>query len=180
MELKLTTKSQEALSAAVQQATAAGNPHVEPAHVLAALTDQPGGVAVGLLEAVGARPDVVAQRARALVAAMPSASGSSVAPPQLSRPALTVMQTAQQEMQALSRNWKRTLALLVPGVIAGIAFAFAVLAWLDSSGVTSNLVAQGSAELGSGSTDLLRVGLTGVIGAALGAALAPWLARLAD
>jgi anti-sigma factor RsiW len=86
----------------------------------------------------------------------------------------------QQQMQALSRNWKRTLAFLIPGVIAGIAFAFAVLAWLDSSGVTSNLVAQGSAELGSGSSDLLRVGLTGVIGAAMGAGLAPWLARLAD
>jgi anti-sigma factor RsiW len=86
----------------------------------------------------------------------------------------------QQELRALSRNWKRTLAFVIPGVIAGIAFAFAVLAWLDSSGVTSNLVAQGSAELGSGSTDLLRVSLTAIIGAALGTAVAPWLARLAD
>lgn len=86
----------------------------------------------------------------------------------------------QQQLQALSRNWKRTLAFLIPGVIAGIAFAFAVLAWLDSTGVTSNLVAQGSAELGSGSTDLLRMGITGFIGAALGVGVAPWLARLAE
>lgn len=86
----------------------------------------------------------------------------------------------QQEMHALSRNWKRTLAFLIPGVIAGIALAFAVVAWLDSSGVTSNLVAQGSAELGSGWTDVLRMGLTGFIGAGLGLAVAPWLARLAD
>jgi anti-sigma factor RsiW len=86
----------------------------------------------------------------------------------------------QQQMQDLSRNWKRTLAILIPGVIAGIAFAFAVMAWLDSSGVTSNLVAQGSAELGGGSTDLLRMGITGFIGAALGMAVAPWLARLAE
>ena len=86
----------------------------------------------------------------------------------------------QQQMRALSRNWKRTLAFVIPGVIAGIALAFAVMAWLDSSGVTSNLVAQGTAELGSGSTDLLRMGLTGFIGAALGMAVAPWLARLAD
>ena len=86
----------------------------------------------------------------------------------------------QQQLHALSRNWKRTLAFVIPGVIAGIAFAFAVLAWLDQSGVTSNLVAQGSAELGGGSTDLLRVGLTGFIGAALGVGVAPWLARLAD
>jgi anti-sigma factor RsiW len=85
-----------------------------------------------------------------------------------------------QQMHALSRNWKRTLAFVIPGVVAGIALAFALLAWLDSSGVTSNLVAQGTAELGSGSSDMLRIGLTGVIGAALGIAVAPWLARLAD
>lgn len=86
----------------------------------------------------------------------------------------------QQQMSALSRNWKRTLAFVIPGVIAGIALAFAVLAWLDNSGVTSNLVAQGSAELGGGSTELLRTGITGFIGAALGMLIAPWLARLAD
>lgn len=86
----------------------------------------------------------------------------------------------QQQMRDLSRNWKRTLAFLIPGVIAGIACAFALMAWLDSSGVTSNLVAQGSAELGSGSTDLLRTALTGFVGAALGMAVAPWLARLAE
>lgn len=86
----------------------------------------------------------------------------------------------QQQLSALSRNWKRTLAIVIPGVIAGIAFAFAVLAWLDSTGITNNLVAQGSAELGSGATDLLRVGLTCFIGAGLGMAVAPWLARLAD
>jgi anti-sigma factor RsiW len=86
----------------------------------------------------------------------------------------------QQQLHALSRNWQRTLAFVIPGVIAGIALAFAVLAWLDSSGVTSNLVAQGSAELGGGSTDLLRMGLTGLIGAGLGMAVAPWLARLAE
>jgi len=86
----------------------------------------------------------------------------------------------QQQLHTLSRNWKRTLAFLIPGVVAGIAFAFAVMAWLDSSGVTSNLVAQGSAELGGGSTDLLRMGITGVMGAALGLAVAPWLARLAE
>lgn len=86
----------------------------------------------------------------------------------------------QEQMRALSRNWKRALAFVIPGVIAGIALAFAVMSWLDSSGVTNNLVAQGSAGLGTGSTDLLRMGLTGTIGAALGLAVAPWLARLAE
>lgn len=86
----------------------------------------------------------------------------------------------QQQMSALSRNWKRTLAFLIPGVIAGIALAFALLAWFDSSGITNNLVAQGTAELGSGSSDLLRIGITAVIGAASGMLVAPWLARLSE
>ena len=40
MNLQLTTKAQEAFSAATRNASAAGNPHVEPAHLLLALTDQ--------------------------------------------------------------------------------------------------------------------------------------------
>ena len=40
MNLQMTTKAQEAFSAATRSAAAAGNPHVEPAHLLLALTDQ--------------------------------------------------------------------------------------------------------------------------------------------
>jgi len=85
----------------------------------------------------------------------------------------------QQQLQTLSRNWKRTLAFVIPGVIAGIALAFAVTAWLDSSGITNNLIAQGTAELG-GSSDMIRVGITALIGTSLGLLVAPWLARLAE
>src|SRR5665647_981637 len=52
MEPKLTTKSQEALAAALQGAASAGNAQLEPVHLLAALLAQPGGVAGGLLDAV--------------------------------------------------------------------------------------------------------------------------------
>jgi anti-sigma factor RsiW len=90
----------------------------------------------------------------------------------------------QQQLQALSRNWRRTLAFVIPGVVAGIAIAFALMGWLDSSGLTNQLVAEGAAELGGklggNSVDLLRIGMTTVIGAALGMLVAPWLARLAD
>ena len=37
MDNKFTRKSQEALSGAVRRATADGNPHVDPLHLLAAL-----------------------------------------------------------------------------------------------------------------------------------------------
>ena len=90
----------------------------------------------------------------------------------------------QQQMHALSRNWRRTLAFVIPGVVAGIAIAFALMSWLDSSGLTNQLVAEGAAELGGklggNSVDLLRIGMTTVVGAALGMLVAPWLARLAD
>jgi hypothetical protein len=86
----------------------------------------------------------------------------------------------QQQMQSLSRNWRRTLALVIPGIIGGIVLAVALMSWLDSSGIAGNLAAQGAAELGGGSFDYFRLGITAVVGAALGALLAPWLARLAE
>ena len=86
----------------------------------------------------------------------------------------------QQQMQSLRRNWRRTLAFVIPGVIGGIVLAMALVSWLDSSGITSNLVAQGAAELGGRSVDYLRLGITAVVGAAFGMLVAPWLARLAD
>lgn len=90
----------------------------------------------------------------------------------------------QQQMQALARNWRRRLAFVIPGIIGGIVLAVALMSWLDSSGITNNLVAHGvelgAAELGGRSIDYLRVGITGVVGAAFGMLVAPWLARLAD
>ncbi|MBM0104552.1 zf-HC2 domain-containing protein [Steroidobacter sp. S1-65] len=86
----------------------------------------------------------------------------------------------QEQAQALARNWRRTLALVIPGIIGGIVLAFALMSWLDSSGITNNLVAQGAAELGGSSIDYLRLGITAVVGAAFGMLVAPWLARLAE
>ena len=89
-------------------------------------------------------------------------------------------QELQEQLQDLARNWRRTLAFVIPGIVGGIVLAMALMSWLDSSGVTNNLVAQGAAELGARSIDYLRVGITAVVGAAFGTLVAPWLARLAD
>ena len=59
MDDKLTRKSQEALSDAVQRAAAAGNPNTDGLHLLAALVSQQGGTADPLLRAVGADPAAV-------------------------------------------------------------------------------------------------------------------------
>jgi len=52
MDTNYTTKSQEAISGAMQAAAAAGNPQIEPAHLLVELLAQPDGVAAGLLVAL--------------------------------------------------------------------------------------------------------------------------------
>ena len=49
-----TTKTQQAISAAVQAASLAGNPDVGPTHLLGALLAQGDGIAAPLLAAVGA------------------------------------------------------------------------------------------------------------------------------
>src|SRR5690625_3775847 len=52
MNTKLTTKSQEALAAALQNAATDGHPKLEPAHLLLALLADPAGIAGGLLDAL--------------------------------------------------------------------------------------------------------------------------------
>lgn len=110
---KLTTKSQEAFSDAIMRATSAGNPHVEPAHLLAALLDQQGGIAPALLDALGAdRADILA-RTEAALAAMPGASGSSVARPDASRNLTLVIGEAGKEATALGDAYISTEHLLM-------------------------------------------------------------------
>ncbi|WP_022919609.1 ATP-dependent chaperone ClpB [Ruania albidiflava] len=113
MDTKLTTKSQEALAAAVQAATGAGNPQLEPVHLLQALLAQEGGVAVALLDAVGTDRNALGQRAQGIATALPAAAGSSVSQPQMSRGLLTVINAAQDEAKALGDEYVSTEHLLL-------------------------------------------------------------------
>ena len=110
---KLTTKSQEALASAIQLATHAGNPSLEPVHLLATLVAQEDGVAVGLLNAVGADPRMIASRTEAAIAALPGASGSTVSQPQTSRALLGVITQAGEEAGALGDEYVSTEHLLL-------------------------------------------------------------------
>ncbi len=110
---RLTTKSQEAISAAVRRASAEGHPEVAPVHLLLALLDQGDGIAGPLLSAVGAEPAQVRTRAEALLAAIPSASGSTVAAPQLSRALMAVMSVASHKATEVGDDYVSTEHLLV-------------------------------------------------------------------
>ncbi|MBK5248065.1 MAG: ATP-dependent chaperone ClpB [Actinomycetales bacterium] len=113
MDTRLTTKSQEAVAGALQAAAAAGNPQLEPAHLLQALLTQDGGVAVALLDAVGTDKAAVAARTRGVLSALPAASGSSVNQPQTSRALLTVIDAAGGEAKALGDEYVSTEHLLL-------------------------------------------------------------------
>ncbi|HLS74518.1 MAG TPA: ATP-dependent Clp protease ATP-binding subunit, partial [Actinomycetaceae bacterium] len=110
---KLTTKSQEAIAAAIQAASSAGNPQLEPVHLLVALLEQPGGVAGALVDAVGANRAAISQRAQAAVAALPGASGSSVTQPTTSRSMMNVITHAGEEATALGDEYVSTEHLLM-------------------------------------------------------------------
>ena len=113
MDLKLTTRAQEALADAVGRSTSAGHAQVEPLHVLAALLEQENGVAGHLLAAVGADKALLTRRVEGALASLPSASGSSVSQPQLSRPALQLMQDAGDEARALDDAYVSTEHLVL-------------------------------------------------------------------
>jgi ATP-dependent Clp protease ATP-binding subunit ClpB len=113
LDAKFTTKSQEALSAAAMNASTAGNPTVEPAHLLKALMDQRQGVAVALLKAAGVDPDVVSVAASTAIRNLPASSGTSVAQAQLGRNTLLAVQAAQQAAERMGDSYVSTEHLLL-------------------------------------------------------------------
>ncbi len=113
MDLALTTRSQDAFSDAVRAAAAAGHPHVEPAHLAAALLGQRDGTTRPLVQAMGVRPGDLTSAVDKLLAGLPSASGPTVSAPSLSRGALTVLEAAKEEADALGDQYVSTEHLLM-------------------------------------------------------------------
>ena len=113
-----TTKTQAALSAAVQSAAAAGHPDVRPGHLLVALLEQQDGIAGPLLQAVGVDPQVALTRAQQLVAGYPSASGSGLASPNFNRDSLAVLSHSQNLAAEMGDAYVSTEHVLV-GIAAG-------------------------------------------------------------
>ncbi|NMM22380.1 MAG: ATP-dependent chaperone ClpB [Phycicoccus sp.] len=111
--MNLTTKAQEALSAAVRDAVASDHPHVEPAHMLLALTRQTETTTGPLLEAAGSSAAAAAQAATARLAHTPKVSGPTVSAPGLSRAGLAVLDQAQQVMTSMGDSFVSTDHLLL-------------------------------------------------------------------
>jgi anti-sigma factor RsiW len=86
----------------------------------------------------------------------------------------------QENLSALRSSWRRSLAFVIPGIVAGIALAFALAAWLDSSGVVQTVAAESLKELGRSDSHAIQMYLTGLLGATIGLVVARWLASVTD
>ncbi|MBE1551457.1 ATP-dependent Clp protease ATP-binding subunit ClpB [Mycobacterium sp. OAS707] len=113
-----TTKTQAALTAALQAATAAGNPQITPAHLLMALLTQNDGIAAPLLEAVGVEPATIRAETQRLLDRLPSASGAA-SQPQLSPQSLAAITAAQHLATEMDDEYVSTEHLMV-GLAGGL------------------------------------------------------------
>ena len=113
MAREMTTKAQEAISSALQAAGAAGNPQVEPIHLLEALIEQREGIALSLLEAVGADVRAIGARTRNALVALPSAQGASAGSAQPSNALLAVVRDAGERAEAGGDQYISTEHLLI-------------------------------------------------------------------
>jgi ATP-dependent Clp protease ATP-binding subunit ClpB len=113
MDIAFTTKSQDAIGASVRIAAAQGNPAVEPIHLLDSLLQQGPGIATALLEHLGVDVSSLTAQARSEMQALPSASGSTVAAPQLSQLTFKVLNSADALAKERGDEYVSTEHLLI-------------------------------------------------------------------
>ncbi|MER0446681.1 ATP-dependent chaperone ClpB [Streptomyces sp. Edi4] len=114
MDAELTNKSRDAINAASSRAVAGGHPDLTPAHLLVALLEaQDNENITDLLAAVDADQSAVRAGAERILAALPSVTGSTVAPPQPNRELLAVIADAAQRAKELGDDYLSTEHLLI-------------------------------------------------------------------
>ncbi|MFB7025242.1 MULTISPECIES: ATP-dependent chaperone ClpB [unclassified Streptomyces] len=118
MDAELTNRSRDAINAATSRAVSEGHPDLTPAHLLLALlAGQDNENITDLLAAVEADQAAVRSEAERLLAAQPSVTGSTVAPPQPNRELLAVIADAARRAEELGDDFLSTEHLLI-GVAA--------------------------------------------------------------
>jgi len=143
---KLTTKSRDAVTAAVRQALTHGNPNTEPVHLLHGLLLTPDNTVGALLTAAGADPAQVDAAADAAIGRLPSTSGSSVSQPALSGPFARVLASAETLADSLGDDFVATEHLLI-GLTMVPSDAKTIL---DRAGVTAEALKERFEELRGG------------------------------
>ncbi|MFJ3517118.1 MULTISPECIES: ATP-dependent chaperone ClpB [unclassified Streptomyces] len=114
MDAELTNKSRDALNAATSRAVKDGHADLTPAHLLLALlAGEDNENVIDLLVAVDADQAAVRSGADRLLAALPSVTGSTVAPPQPTRDLLAVLAEADAQAGRLGDDYLSTEHLLI-------------------------------------------------------------------
>ncbi|WJZ03769.1 ATP-dependent chaperone ClpB [Corynebacterium freiburgense] len=113
-----TTKTQEALQAAVQRASALGNPDIRPAHVLAAILEQTDSIAIPVIEAAGGNVDAIRKGARNQIEGFPKAAGANMANPNFNRDMVAAIGVANDLAAELGDSFLST-EVLVAGIAHG-------------------------------------------------------------
>src|SRR4051794_6699518 len=108
---KLTVKAQEAVQRAQELASEAGNPQMEPVHLLAALLDETEGIVRPVLEKMGANVGQLETIVGAELKHLPRSSGGS--PPGLSSQLSKVLDAAQSEADGMKDDFVSTEHLLL-------------------------------------------------------------------
>jgi len=109
---RLTTKSQEALASAQERASRAGNPEIEPEHLLAELIEQKEGAVRPALEAAGASPASLKKAVEARIKQLPTMSGAKQEPA-LSSTLRQILDLAEREADRLQDQFVSTEHLLL-------------------------------------------------------------------
>ena len=143
MAREMTTKAQEAIASALQAASAAGNPQVEPIHLLQSLIEQRDGIALSLLGAVGADARAIGARTRNALVALPSTQGASAGSAQASRTLLAAVQDAGERAESAGDQYISTEHLLI-ALAASDTEAGRIL---TAGGATAEALAQALAQL---------------------------------
>ncbi|MCX4559082.1 ATP-dependent chaperone ClpB [Streptomyces phaeochromogenes] len=114
MDAELTNRSRDAINAASNRAVTGGHADLTPAHLLLALLEgQENENITDLLAAVEADQAGVRTGAERVLSALPSVTGSTVAPPQPNRELLAVIADAAERAKELGDEYLSTEHLLI-------------------------------------------------------------------
>lgn len=81
----------------------------------------------------------------------------------------------RENLQALTRSWRRGMAFLIGGAIAGIALALALMSWANAAGIWDKVLVA-AVEFGGNDSEAIRTVLIALIGAGIGGGISRWLA----
>ncbi len=117
---RLTSRSREALRAAVDLARDRNHPEAGTAHLLRALVDQPEGVTLPLLQRAGVNPADLRRHLEELLSGLPAAYGAT-GEPRLSDPAVRLLDAAAREAEELGDEYVSTEHLVLAMLAAAPA-----------------------------------------------------------